>query len=80
MQQGFTNYGSAYANQFSKKEPDYSSKGPVSHSHPENAISFGKNQLPMVTTSNASFTPKQLQTEGKDRGEPTLGIHLGDKS
>jgi hypothetical protein len=80
MQQGFTNYRSAYANQFSKKEPDYSSKGPVSHSHAENAISFGNNQLPMATTSNASYTPKQLQPEGKSSGEPALGIHLGDTS
>jgi hypothetical protein len=34
----------------------------------------------MVTTSNASFTPKQLQAEAKRSGEPALGIQLGDKS
>jgi hypothetical protein len=50
------------------------------HPHPENAICFGNNHLPMVTTSNASFTPKQQHPDGKPSGEPTLGIHLGDKS
>lgn len=34
----------------------------------------------MVTTSNASFTPKQQLTDSKPSGDLALGIHLGDKS
>lgn len=34
----------------------------------------------MVTTSNASYTPKQLQAESAKQGEGPLGIHLGDSS
>lgn len=34
----------------------------------------------MVTTSNASYTPKQIQPDSNKKTEPTLGIQLGDKS
>jgi hypothetical protein len=77
-QQNFTNYNSTYSNQYTPKEGNY--LGKVGATHTENAICFGNNQLPMVTTNNTSFTPKQLEAEIWKNKEPTLGIMLGDKS
>lgn len=54
--QNHTNYRSAYANQFTPKEGQ--PVGPAITTATENAICFGSQALPMVTTSGASFTPK----------------------
>lgn len=78
LQQNFTNYNSTYSNQYTPKEGNYGGK--VGATHTENSICFGNNQLPLVTTSNASFTPKRVEVEIKKSNEATLGIMLGDKS
>jgi hypothetical protein len=43
-----------------------------------NAICFGNHALPMLTTSGASFTPKEGQAL-RVKPEATLGVRLGDK-
>jgi hypothetical protein len=46
----------------------------------DNAIVFGNHQIPMVTTSNASFTPKSIDPPSvKIQNQSVQGINLGDK-
>lgn len=44
-----------------------------------NAICFGNNVLPMMTTSGASYTQKEVQLN-RIKPEQTLGVNLGGKS
>lgn len=57
MQQGSTNYRSAYANQFTPK--DRQPVAPILQGQPDNAICFGTQALPMLTTNAASYITKQ---------------------
>jgi hypothetical protein len=46
----------------------------------DNAIVFGNHQIPMVTTNNASFTPKSIDPpSAKIQNQSVQGINLGDK-
>ena len=74
IQQSFTNYKSSYANQYNPKEAQ--ANGKVGGQQVGNAICFGNNLLPMVTTSGASFTPKEVQ-QNRAKPEQTMGITLG---
>lgn len=77
MQQGTTNYRSAYANQFTPK--DRQPVAPILQGQPDNAICFGTQALPMLTTNAASFTAKQA-TKQKLSAEPALGVVLGESN
>lgn len=77
-EQPYTNYKSTYANQYTAKDNDQPHLTHVKHA--QNAISFGNHQLPLITTNNASFTPKYLEQQSHKSSQPTLGIVLGDKS
>ena len=79
-EQAFTNYKSAYANQFTGKEGEPTSS--VANTRSNDAIQLGNNQLPMITT-NASYGGKKQEVGGvgwKEPKESGPGVVLGDNS
>ena len=73
-EQGYTNYRSAYSGQYTPK--DMQPNAPIVQGG-DNAICFGTQALPKVTTNHSSFTPKEAQRVKVNR-EPVQGVVLGD--
>lgn len=73
-EQGYTNYRSAYSGQYTPK--DMQPNAPIVQGG-DNAICFGTQALPKVTTNHSSFTPKEAQRV-KANCEPAQGVVLGD--
>ena len=76
-EQPYTNFKSTYAKQFEGKTGEYS--GCIK---PEggNAINFGNYQLPMTTTNNSDFTPKEMaKNYAHNSLQQSSSLILGDK-
>lgn len=78
-EQSNTNFKSAYAKDFTPKEGDYSN-GLIKPQSGQNAIVFGNHQLPMVTTNNSDFTPKEAtKNQVNNTLQQSSNLILGDK-